>query len=67
MSNSFLKLCEVRRRTAKSRSEIYRGINRGTFPAQVKTGARSCVWVESEIEKWLSDRIAERDSKRGAL
>jgi prophage regulatory protein len=62
---SLLRLREVRRRTGKSRSGIYRGIADGTFPAPVKLGERASAWVESEIEAWIADRIAERDAGRG--
>lgn len=60
-----MRLREVRRRTGKSRSGIYRGIANGTFPAPVKIGERTSAWVESEVEAWISARISERDAKRG--
>ena len=50
----FLKLPEVRTRTAKSRSSIYQGIKDGTFPKQIKIGGpRAVGWIESEIEDYL--------------
>ena len=65
LSEKLMRLREVRRRTGKSRSGIYRGIADGTFPAPVKLGERASAWVESEIEAWIADRIAERDAGRG--
>jgi len=50
----FLKLPEVRARTAKSRSSIYQGVKDGTFPKQIKIGGpRAVGWIESEIEDYL--------------
>ena len=60
-----LRLREVRRRTGKSRSGIYRSVACGTFPAPVKLGERASAWVESEVEAWIAERIADRDAGRG--
>lgn len=34
--------------------------NEKRFPARVRIGFR-VFWVESEIQRWISDRITERD------
>ena len=59
---SILKLKQVKKRTGLSRSTIYNRIHEGTFPKQVKLGARSVGWLENEVEAWLSAKIAYRDS-----
>jgi len=33
----------------------------GKFPKQIKLSERSAGWLESEVNDWLTDRIAERD------
>ncbi|MDR8079503.1 AlpA family phage regulatory protein [Burkholderia cenocepacia] len=48
-----LRFAEVRARIGLSRSEIYRRIGAGTFPAGVKLGARAVAWRESAIEDWI--------------
>ncbi len=53
-----LRLPEVVRRTALSRSQIYRLIEVGTFPRQVPLGERAAGWVEDEVDGWLRERIA---------
>jgi prophage regulatory protein len=60
MNNSLrmLRLPEVVRRTALSRSQIYRLIDLGTFPRQVPLGERAAGWVEEEVDGWLRERIA---------
>lgn len=58
----FLTFAEVSARTACGRTKIYAGIAAGTFPKPIKAGARS-LWVESEVEAWMRERIAERDGE----
>lgn len=55
----FIRLPQVQELTSLSRSEIYRRIAAGTFPAQVKIGAAHAVWIESEVAAWVDARIAE--------
>jgi prophage regulatory protein len=44
-----------------SRSEIYRRIALGDFPAPVKLGPRASAWHTAEIDAWIAQRIAVRD------
>lgn len=60
-----LRLPQVKARTGLSRSEIYRRIASGDFPAPVSLGARARAWVEGEVGAWCESRIAARDA-RGA-
>lgn len=59
MSQSFIRLSEVQRRTGYSRAWIYRLIKEQRFPQSVKIGSRSIAFIESEIEEWINQRIAE--------
>ena len=56
----FVRLPEVMARTGLSRSTIYVRVAEGRFPKPVPLGARSVGWIESELEEWVRDRIAER-------
>lgn len=58
-----LRLPEVVRRTALSRSQIYRLIELGTFPRQVPLGERAAGWIEEEVDGWLRERI-DRSRRR---
>lgn len=52
-ATKFLKLPEVRIRTGKSRSSIYKDVNDGTFPKPIKLGGpRAVGWIEAEIEAY---------------
>lgn len=57
--NTFIKLPEVKRRTTLSTSEIYRRIEAGTFPAQVRLGAKAVAWLEHEIDTWISEAVEQ--------
>ncbi|ENW8873187.1 helix-turn-helix transcriptional regulator, partial [Escherichia coli] len=37
----------------------YRLMGQGKFPASVKIGSRAIAFVESEIDEWINQRIAE--------
>ncbi len=57
------RLPHVRSRTGLSRSEIYRRIALGDFPAPVKLGPRASAWHTAEIDAWIVQRIAARDQR----
>ena len=54
-----LRISEVQARTGLSRSTIYAWSADGRFPAPVRLGGRAVGWIESEIDAWLRERIAE--------
>lgn len=58
LQNTFIKLPIVRERTSLSTSEIYRRIEVGTFPSQIKLGAKSVAWLEHEIDAWINQTVA---------
>ena len=63
MTNKIIKLPEVKELTTFCRSTIYRLIQQGKFPQQVKLAERSSGWVEQEVLDYLDDRINSRNSK----
>ncbi|AOP43939.1 MULTISPECIES: helix-turn-helix transcriptional regulator [Edwardsiella] len=59
MSQSLIRLSEVQRRTGYSKAWIYRLLKENRFPQSVKIGSRSIAFVESEVDDWINQRIAE--------
>ena len=57
---NFLRMIDVQRRTGLGVSSIYYLRSKGTFPKPVKLGKRVSGWVESEIDAWAEQRIADR-------
>ena len=56
----FIRLPEVLYTTGLSRSTVYEMMSRKQFPAQVSLGGKTVAWLESEIENWMAERIANR-------
>jgi prophage regulatory protein len=52
-----LRLPAVLDRTGLSRSTLYRKIQAGTFPEQVKIAVRCSGWRESAVNDWLRNPI----------
>lgn len=57
MAHKIMRLTEVKLTTGNSRSTIYLGMNRGTFPKPISLGARAVGWLESDIQDWLCQRV----------
>jgi prophage regulatory protein len=57
-----LRLPQVRERTGLSTSTIYALIAEGSFPKQVPLGKHSVGFVESEIDDFITARVAKRDA-----
>ena len=61
MSNkqrTLLRLPQVKSATGLSKSTIYARIAEGTFPKQIPIGPRLVVWVESDIQNWITEQIS---------
>lgn len=57
MLNTILRLPTVKARTGLSRSTIYLRVAAGDFPKPISLGARAVGWLESEVDKWIAQRI----------
>ena len=58
LQHKFLRLPEVKQTTGLSKSSIYARISEGTFPKQIPLGQRLVVWVESDIQNWISEQVS---------
>lgn len=61
--NTFIRLPEVLRRTALTRTTLYELMQRKEFPAQVVLSPRRVGWVEHEVDAWSAARA---EKQRGA-
>jgi prophage regulatory protein len=52
-ASRILRLKTVLDRTGVSRSTLYRKIELGTFPKQVRISERCIGWREDDVERWL--------------
>jgi len=58
-----IRLKTVLSRTGLSRSTIYRKINEGTFPAQIRISVNGAGWHESDINRWIADPVSWRPKR----
>jgi prophage regulatory protein len=61
MAGKLLRLREVCQDCGISKSTLWLGVQKGTFPRPVKHSERCTRWVESEIETWKAALIEKRD------
>lgn len=54
-----LALAAVQSKTSCGRSFVYQGIKDGTFPKQIRLGARRIGFLESDIDDWIAARVKE--------
>jgi prophage regulatory protein len=45
------------------REQIRRKAKAGEFPSPITLSPKRVAWVESEVDDWLAERIALRDTK----
>lgn len=57
-----LRLPSVLERIPFSKSEIYRRIKAGTFPAPVRCGLHSIAFLESDIDQYIQ-KLAQESGK----
>lgn len=63
---ALIRLPAVRARVGLCRSSIYARVADGTFPKPISLGARAIAWDSREIDRWISDRIADGQKAKGA-
>lgn len=53
----FLRMKDVQLRTGLARSSIYYLIGIDAFPKQIKLTPGITVWMESEVEAWIAEKV----------
>lgn len=59
-NSRLLRLHSVVGRVPLSKSEMYRRIKAGTFPAPIKIGVRAVAWREADIDQYISKLSKEQ-------
>ena len=57
IQQEFIRLNAVQEITSLSKSTIYRLISEGEFPKQIQIGKRAVVWVRSDINDWINQKL----------
>jgi prophage regulatory protein len=56
---NILRWPELSKRVPLSRSHAHALAAQGKFPKPIKLGPRASGWLESEIDAWIANRVAE--------
>ena len=64
-SSKVLRIQEVMQKTGLARSTLFARVKIAQFPRQIKLGERASGWLASEVEEWIFQRVAERDTGKG--
>jgi prophage regulatory protein len=59
-----IRFDEVMAKTGLKHSALYNLMAQGSFPKPVPLGLKARGWLESEVNDWIANRVAERDSTR---
>ena len=59
----FLRIDAVIELTGLARSTIYDKTRLNQFPQPVDWGGNKKAWLESEVNKWMQERIEQRNQK----
>jgi prophage regulatory protein len=59
MTESLLRLPQVKTACGLSRTELYRRIGTGEFPEPVALGKRAVAWRSSQIQDWIAARATK--------
>ncbi len=59
----FIKINDLVAKSGIPKASIYFAIAKGQFPVQLKVSSRSVIWNESEIEEWMLNCIAQRNTQ----
>lgn len=54
-----IRRAEVIARVGLCKASIYNRMNAGEFPRPVAIGGGRVAWLESDIDNWINERLAE--------
>ncbi len=57
MIDSLIRIKKVEAKTGLKKSMIYDLMSKEKFPKSIKIGERAVAWIESEVDKWIKNKI----------
>ncbi|OTG79378.1 hypothetical protein B9T31_17015 [Acinetobacter sp. ANC 4558] len=57
-NNRLIRRKEVQEKTGLGASSIYAMMKTGDFPQCLNLSERRVAWIESDIDKWIAERVA---------
>jgi len=59
MTYSLIRIKKVEAKTGLKKSMVYDLMSKDEFPKSIKIGERAVAWIESEVDKWIQNKIPE--------
>lgn len=66
-NNRLIRRKEVQARTGLGASSIYAMMKNGEFPQCLNLSERRVAWIESDIDKWIAERVASHRASNAIL
>lgn len=66
MADRFLSMKQVVDRSCLSKTEIYERMKAETFPRSIALGPQKVAFLESEVDAWMSAKVASRNDGNDA-
>lgn len=57
VNDRMLRLPQVKLKTGRAVSTIWKDVKEGTLPPPISVGPRSVAWRESELQAWIDARV----------
>lgn len=66
-NNRLIRRREVQTKTGLGASSIYAMMKNGEFPQCLNLSERRVAWIESEIDQWIANRIAQHKATNAVM
>ena len=66
-NNRLIRRKEVHAKTGLGASSIYAMMKSGEFPQCLNLSERRVAWIESDIDKWIAERVANHRATSATL
>ena len=66
-NNRLIRRKEVQTKTGLGASSIYAMMKNGEFPQCLNLSERRVAWIESEIDQWIANRIAQHKATNAVM
>ena len=66
-NNRLIRRKEVQAKTGLGASSIYAMMKSGEFPQCLNLSERRVAWIESDIDKWIAERVANHRATNATL
>lgn len=63
MAKRFIRLPETLDKTGVQKSKLWDMVKKKEFPQPIKLSPGTTVWIESEVDQWVENKISEYRSE----